>query len=70
MEFSCFSSLEAVDLPSVTIQRAEDVYGKNHSNSNLYILVSFGAETKITKGFTTVANNNNVYALWCKFDHY
>ena len=49
MDFSCFSSLEAVGLPLVTVQRVEDVSGKNHSSPNLYTLVSFGAKTKITK---------------------
>ncbi|RXI01264.1 hypothetical protein DVH24_001498 [Malus domestica] len=59
MDFSYFLLLEAVD-----------VSDKNRSNPNLYTLVNFGAETKITKGFTAVANNKNVYAFWCKFDHY
>ncbi|XP_009343270.1 synaptotagmin-3-like [Pyrus x bretschneideri] len=48
-DFSCFSSLEAAGLLSVTVQGAEDVSGKNRSNPNPYALVSFGEETKITK---------------------
>lgn len=49
IDFSCFSSLEAAGLLSVTVQGAEDVSGKNRSNPNPYALVSFGEETKITK---------------------
>ncbi|ONI03058.1 hypothetical protein PRUPE_6G235800 [Prunus persica] len=49
IDFSCLSSLEAAGLLSVTVQGAEGVGGKNHTNPNPYCLVSFGSETKITK---------------------
>ncbi|KAL6277689.1 hypothetical protein ACE6H2_021290 [Prunus campanulata] len=49
IDFSFLSSLEAAGLLSVTVQGAEGVGGKNHTNPNPYCLVSFGSETKITK---------------------